>query len=71
MSLPQDDEEKIHDIDLGEEPLSLPVTWADGTPFLIRVFSQTQWERLPAEGRPDAWLDETCRVYIAVSPPTS
>ena len=56
---------EIPGLDLGTEPLSLPAT-INGIAFLIQVYAFEQWDRLPDDDRPDAWLDETNRAYIAI-----
>lgn len=59
--------ETIADLDLGPDPLTIPLIWADGTPFRVTVYSQSQWNALPAAERPQAWLDDTGRAYVALT----
>lgn len=55
------------ELDLGTDPLSLNLEWADGTPFRVVVYSPSQWDRLPADGRPQAFLDDTGRAFVALT----
>jgi hypothetical protein len=48
-------------------PWTLALSWSDGTPFRVTVYTKAEWDALPEEERPRAWIDDTGRVYFSLT----
>lgn len=65
--LPTVSAKTLADLDLGAEPLSIPLVWADGTRFRVSIYSRSQWLAIPESERPEGWAEKTGRGVAVVT----